>query len=480
VSDNPRRLTSRRSFLKTAGIAAAGGLVSLGALEWAGRGHQLGKARLLASAPKVYHVGYTDGYISMPEGTEPVPPFYPDATAPDPFTSYVFGIRDLTGMSDAQKFAQKGRAQLSAPVLFADEGKELQIHLHNLGEANRPVGTPDNHTLHFHGFPNQIVYFDGVPDNSLAVPPGRVLIYRYLPQDPGSYMYHCHVDDVEHVHMGLQGIVFVRPKLGPNYAYNDPSTRFDRQFAIHLEELDIHAHWNDNHNQDTDWSEYKAAFRLMNGRAWPDTIQPHIDPMDTGLAPELERLRFQPNSSLIQAEEGEMVLVRFSNLGFEEQSLMLPGIPLARVGRDAKPQQAGRPDYGAVWDPTLGPGGVAIGYPTGVRGDITTVSNRIDIGPGESREMLFKAPAFNPIRTEPNAPPRNVYPFFNRNDNYAKREAGATGDGTGGQQTMVHVYPKGGLIDTTRTPNSNTQLRPTGLFDPTTKKWTYASGTEDL
>jgi hypothetical protein len=378
-------------------------------------------------------------------------------------------------MTDGQKFAQKGRAQLSAPVLFADEGKELQIHLHNLGEVQRPIGQPDNHTLHFHGFPNQIVYFDGVPDNSLAVPPGRELIYRYLPQDPGSYMYHCHVDDVEHVHLGLQGIVFVRPKLGPNYAYNDPATRFDRQFAIHLQELDSHAHWNDNHNQDTDWSEYKAAFRLMNGRAWPDTIEPHIDPMDTALAPELERLRFQPNSSLVQGEEGEMILLRFSNLGFEEHSLLLPGIAMTRVGRDAKPQGAGRPDYGAAWTATNG-------YSTGLRGDISTVTNRIDIGPGESRDMLFKAPAFNPAKLDPTpgAPARNVYVLFNRNSGYVNPEAGTKGDGFGGQQTLVHVYPKNGLVDTSRTPNNNFQLRPTGLFDPKTRKWTYATGTEDL
>jgi FtsP/CotA-like multicopper oxidase with cupredoxin domain len=474
VSDNPRRLPSRRSFLKSAGLTAVGSLAGLGALEWATR-HPAAATRLLSSRLRVQHVGYTDGYISLPEGVEAIPPFFPDSNAPAPFNGYVFGIRDLTGMDEATMFAQKGHAQLSAPVLYCDEGKEFQIHLHNLGETQRPVGQPDNHTLHFHGFPNQIVYFDGVPDNSLAVPPGRELIYRYLPQDPGTYMYHCHVDDVEHVHMGLQGIVFVRPKLGPNYVYNDPASRFDRQFAIHLEEFDIHAHFNDNHNQDTDWSEYKAAFRLMNGRAWPDTIAPHIDPMSTTLAPELERLRFQPNSALVQAEEGEIVCIRISNLGFEEHSLVLPGIPLTRVGRDAKQQSAGRADYGATWDPTIGPGGVAIGYPTGARGDITTVSNRVDLGPGESRELLFTAPKYTGNGTDPQA-----YPFYNRNANYVKAEAGSKLDGIGGQQTLIHIYPKGGLVDPKRNPPNNVQLRPTGLFDPRTGEWTYASGTEDV
>jgi hypothetical protein len=468
VSDNPRRLPSRRSFLKSAGLTAVGSLAGLGALEWATR-HPAAAARLLAGNIKVQHVGYTDGYISMPEGIEAIPPFFPDANAPAPFNAYVFGIRDLTGMDDPTMAAQKGHAQISAPILYCDEGKEFQIHLHNLGETQRPTGTPDNHTLHFHGFPNQIVYFDGVPDNSLAVPPGRELIYRYLPQDPGTYMYHCHVDDVEHVHLGLQGTVFVRPKMGPNFVYNDAATRFDRQFVIHLQELDIHAHFNDNHNQDTDWSEYKAAFRLMNGRAWPDTIAPHVDPMAGALSAELERLRFQPNSSLIQAEAGEKVLIRISNLGFEEHSLMLPGIALTRVGRDAKQQSAGRADYGAVWDP-------ATGYPAGTRGDITTISNRVDLGPGESRDLLFTAPAYDASKGDSTifgSP--NVYVFYNRNANFVKPEAGQKLDGLGGQQTLIHIYPNSGTVA-----RLAPQTRPTGLFDPKTGEWTYASGTEDV
>ena len=468
MSDNPRRLPSRRSFLRSAGLTAVGSLAGLGALEWASR-HPAAAARLLGGSIKVQHVGYTDGYISMPEGIEAIPPFFPDSNAPAPFNAYVFGIRDLTGMDDATMAAQKGHAQISAPILYCDEGKEFQIHLHNLGETQRPTGTPDNHTLHFHGFPNQIVYFDGVPDNSLAVPPGRELIYRYLPQDPGTYMYHCHVDDVEHVHLGLQGTVFVRPKMGPNFVYNDAATRFDRQFVIHLQELDIHAHFNDNHNQDTDWSEYKAAFRLMNGRAWPDTIEAHVDPLAGPLPDALERLRFQPNSSLIQAEAGEKVLIRISNLGFEEHSLMLPGIPLTRVGRDAKQQSLGRADYGALWDP-------ATGYPSGSRGDITTISNRVDLGPGESRDLLFTAPAYDPSRGDPTifgSP--NVYPFYNRNANFVKPEAGQKLDGLGGQKTLIYIYPNSGTVA-----RLAPQARPTGLFDPKTGEWTYASGTEDV
>jgi hypothetical protein len=51
-------------------------------------------------------------------------------------------------------------------------------------------------------------------------------------------MYHCHVEDVEHVQMGMTGLVFVRPAQDGNtdlypsgkFAYNDGdgSTGFDR------------------------------------------------------------------------------------------------------------------------------------------------------------------------------------------------------------------------------------------------------------
>jgi FtsP/CotA-like multicopper oxidase with cupredoxin domain len=362
-------------------------------------------------------------------------------------------------LSETQRADQKGHAQINAPILFADENSDFRIHLHNLGETLRPVGTPDNHTVHFHGFPNQIVYFDGVPDNSLSAVPGRELIYRYIPEDPGTYMYHCHVDDVEHVHMGLTGVVFVRPALnaaypGRKFAYNDLSTEYDREFAFLLTEMDVKGHFADGHQQDMDWSEFKPAFRLMNGRAWPDTIQPHTDPMAAANSlGSLERLRFQPNSSLIQANEGERVLVRISNLGFEEHSLVLSGIPMRIVGRDAKPLGATRPDYGND------------GPAAGTRGSIETVTDRLDIGPGESRDVIFIAPKYTGGESG-----RQVYPFYDRNYSFAK-SGGESRDGIGGARTQVNIHRAGTLLP---------QTRPTGLYNPSNGVWTYASGTEDL
>ena len=73
----------------------------------------------------------------------------------------------------------------------------------------------------------------------------------------------------------------VQPALnrqnGNKYAYNDARTWYDREHAFLLSEIMNYAHWNDKHLQDTDWTEYHADWRLLNGRSWPDTIQPNIN-----------------------------------------------------------------------------------------------------------------------------------------------------------------------------------------------------------
>jgi len=357
----------------------------------------------------------TDGWVSMPAGAAPIHPFFPDPSAPTNATTYVFGFRDMTTVADSQILSTaRNHAQISAPLLWFDEGDDARITLHNVGLANRP-DLFDSHTLHWHGFPNAFPYFDGVPDSSLSVPIGSHLTYRYLVDDPGTYMYHCHVEDVEHVNMGMNGMIFVRPKMGKNFVYNDASTRFDRQFCIHLSEVDVHAHYNDSQVQDTDWTDYNPTFNLMNGRAYPDTLAPNTDPLHPTGDP---RLRYQPLSSLIQANAGETVLIRLSNLGYIEHSLELPGLGLKLIGQDAKFLGAGRGNY---------TDNVTINSSVASRADVTRTTYRIDIGPGESRELLFVAP---PVTA------KTVFPFYDRNDNFA-----GTDGQVGSMRTEVHVYP---------------------------------------
>jgi FtsP/CotA-like multicopper oxidase with cupredoxin domain len=405
------RLT-RRALLT--GGAGAFGTIALG--RYAGD-HLVGQRavpvprRVSPGAAAELHLAATDGWVSMPDSAPPITPFWPDPLAPAPYNLYVFGFRNVTGLTAAQVTAQRGKAQISAPILGFDQETDIKITLTNLGLSVRPDLT-DGHTIHWHGFQNAIPLFDGVPELSISVPIGRDFTYFYRPHDPGTYMYHCHFEDVEHVQMGMTGMVYVRPaqNVGTStvppgkYAYNDGdgSTRYDREFTFMVTEIWAEAHYRDAHIQTTDWTDYAPSFWALNGRSYPDTLAPNGDPLSAAAG----RLRYQPISSLVTANSGDRVLLRLANLGYQNHALTVDGIDLQIVGRDATLLRGrdGTADY--------------------------QTTNTVDIGPGESRDVLFTAP--NP----------GTYLLYDRD--YANLD-NAGGRGYGGQQTEIRVSPPGTL-----------------------------------
>jgi FtsP/CotA-like multicopper oxidase with cupredoxin domain len=418
----------RRRFLQLAG----GSAVAAGAVAWAGGWLTPEEARSAPGAPDLY-LGGTDGWMHLPP-TPAIPPFHPDVLAPALLTTYIFGFRNLTGLTSAQRAAQKNKAQHSAPLFWVPQydpahPRDFLVTLTNLGLALRP-DLFDAHTLHWHGFRNVIPFFDGEPTGSVSVPSGREFTYAYRPRDPGTYMYHCHVEDVEHVHMGMTGLVFVRPLQDGNtslypsgkYLYNDGdgSTGFDREFSMFLSEVWAEAHWADAHIQLPEWSDYHPDFSLLNGRVYPDTIAPNgsVDPFNPVrdaqgdlIAPAGHpELQYQPNSSLITCNSGDRVALRFANLGFREAAMTITGIPMRVIGRDATLMR--------------GRDGTDTSYTT----------DTLNIGPGESYDVVFSAP--------PHQGPgdHDTYLLYNRS--YV-RSANLAPGGYGGQTTEIHVYPNG-------------------------------------
>jgi FtsP/CotA-like multicopper oxidase with cupredoxin domain len=417
---NKRLHLSRRGFLKLGGGALA---ATAGARMLAGSASSLLRPEASvadAAIAPTYHLGGTDGWVALPR-TPAIPTYHPDPLAPDPFTTYIFGFRNLTGMTDAQVSAQKNHAQLSAPILEATENAEMTIKLTNIGLALRP-DLIDSHTMHWHGFRNAIPLFDGEPSSSLSVPIGRNITYYFKPRNPGTYMYHCHFEDTEHVHMGMTGVVFVRPQMGRNYAYNDASTAFDREHVMFLSEVWAEAHWDDAHIQLPDWTDYKPDFFLLNGRVYPDTLAPSGTGYDaTGYlnvpAAPYAHLQYQPISSLVRANAGDKVLLRFVNLGYLKQSMTLPGLKMRVVGKDATLLK----NAGA---------------------DMTYQTNTVMLGPGESVDAIFQAPAFSasaPVATDA-VGSYNTYLLYNRQYDHLSNAGGA---GAGGQMTEVRVYASG-------------------------------------
>jgi FtsP/CotA-like multicopper oxidase with cupredoxin domain len=409
--------TTRREFLKAAGIGAAGTAAVGGFLGGIGSHLVAPEAR---AATTTLGLAATDGYITMPGTSDPV---------------YIFGFIPVsTSLTVSQLVSQyKGHAQHTAPTLGFRQNDDVKIALTNVGLIQRPDLT-DSHTIHWHGFDIPSPLNDGVPEVSIAVPINQRVTYFYRPHREGTYMYHCHFEDVEHVQMGMTGIVFVTPlqdgtpktfdgKTCTKFAYNDGngSTGYHRHFAILLNEIwKSGFHDGDRDIQESVPTDYNPEWFTLNGRSYPQTTLPNDDSFtSSGLttpnpnyddAPD----KSQPNSALIQVNPGDRVLLRLANLGYQQHTMQLPGIPLHVVGQDASLLRDGSID-------------------TSYR------ANTIYMGPGEARDVLFDAPPFDSAAPSGNDSRgnHNVYYFKTRD---WRRLSNNGAPGPGGMMTEVRVY----------------------------------------
>jgi FtsP/CotA-like multicopper oxidase with cupredoxin domain len=100
---------------------------------------------------------------------------------------------------------------IPAPMMAIDEDDEFFLTLTNVGMIMRP-DLFEQHTVHFHGYPNASAFYDGVPDASVAINIGASFTYYYLAPDAGTYFWHCHISPPEHLQMGMVGQIYVRPR----------------------------------------------------------------------------------------------------------------------------------------------------------------------------------------------------------------------------------------------------------------------------
>jgi hypothetical protein len=157
------------------------------------------------------------------------------AMTPDGFQEYAFQYVDTTaglasdtgndlaataatppvidGHVDPRQIMDIGvmNGNIPAPLFAFDEDDEFFLTLTNVGMIMRP-DLFEQHTVHFHGYPNASSFYDGVPDASIAINIGASFTYYYLAPDAGTYFWHCHITPPEHLQMGMVGQVYVRPR----------------------------------------------------------------------------------------------------------------------------------------------------------------------------------------------------------------------------------------------------------------------------
>jgi len=349
---------------------------------------------------KCMHLGGGDGFINMADGR----------------LQYMFGFSNLTGYTEAQAMeAGSLAANFPAPTITLKQGQEFYLTLTNVGMMMRP-DLFDPHTVHFHGFPNASSVFDGVPDASISINMGSSLTYYYNLVEPGTYMYHCHVEATEHMQMGMLGNLYVQPiqndlpagtnlngfthQAGNKYVYNDGdgSTYYDVEYPLQIGSFDAEFHDASMNVQPLPFANMRDNYAMLNGRGYPDTVNPAalVPPAENGGKVS------QPVSSLVSATQGQKILLRISNLNVTRfYTLQAMGLKMRVVGTGARLLR--------------GPTGIDTAYET----------NSVTLGGGESVDVIIDTAAASP----------GTYFLYTTNLNYLSNGA----EDFGGMMTEIRI-----------------------------------------
>jgi FtsP/CotA-like multicopper oxidase with cupredoxin domain len=323
-------------------------------------------------------------------------------------TATAASVPQIDGHVDPRQLMDVGvmNGNIPAPLMAIDEDDEFFLTLSNVGMIMRP-DLFEQHTVHFHGYPNASSFYDGVPDASVAINIGASFTYYYLAPDAGTYFWHCHITPPEHLQMGMVGQLYVRPRqnrvLAGNsvydalvaqqrdlrtacnsatdilcsnplpvgvpahsapraatgqYAYNDGdgSTYYDVEYPLQIHGFDPNFHFVGMTFNPEGFTDMKDKYFLLNGRSYPDTVTP--GPLATQSVD--GQMHFsQPLPSIINIPLGKKALLRISDLDVTEfQTLASLGIPMTVVGYNAKllRDQAGNNMYYNTNSITLGGG----------------------------------------------------------------------------------------------------------------------------
>ncbi len=283
---------------------------------------------------------------------------------------------------------------IPGPLIAMDEDDEFFLTLTNVGMIMRP-DLFEQHTVHWHGYPNASSFYDGVPDASVAINIGGSFTYYYLSPDAGTYFWHCHITPPEHLQMGMVGQLYVRPrqdrvpqgqslytylgyqngigvtgtpdlrtvcnpavdilcsatmpavnngavqgldKLGnpQKYVYNDGdgSTAYDVEYPIQMHDFDPNFHFVGMTFNPEAFVDMKAKYFLLNGRSYPDTVTP--GPQAT-VSSDTRMHYSQPLPAIINIPVGGKAALRLVNLSVDQyHTLATLGIPMKVVGWNAK------------------------------------------------------------------------------------------------------------------------------------------------
>ncbi len=309
--------------------------------------------------------------LGYPNGGDPNPDYDPNvvcmhitggdgfAKMADGYDQYIFSF-GLVGPTDPPGAVPSNRvvpdyslkARLPAPLIELEQDQELYLTMTNVGMVMRP-DLFDPHSVHYHGFPNAAPIFDGLPEPSPTANMGASFTYYYKAAVAGTYFYHCHVEASEHMQMGMIGNAWIHPRQNgtpytiqdgtgrefTRFAYNDGdgSTGYDVEVPLQLIGFDSVFHDAHINVQPLPFAGMYDNYPLINGRGYPDTIKQGPILNNATAFGASDDFAAQTVDSLIEAVQGERILLRVSNVSTTHQYTVATtlGVPMNVVGRGA-------------------------------------------------------------------------------------------------------------------------------------------------
>lgn len=149
-------------------------------------------------------------------------------------------------------FQYDNRITLPGPLLEVNQYDTISIHFKNL--------SPEAHTIHLHGLDVDQLN-DGVPVTSAMIYSNDSIIYTFVADYTGSFLYHCHVMTSLHLAMGMYGMVVVNPSQ--NGVLFDGGPSYDQEYHYLFSEMN--SAWNDDPLSPGPFHLYQADVFLVNG-----------------------------------------------------------------------------------------------------------------------------------------------------------------------------------------------------------------------
>jgi FtsP/CotA-like multicopper oxidase with cupredoxin domain len=178
------------------------------------------------------------------------------------------------------------------PLLEAVEGDHVRIYVTN--------GLPEPTSIHWHGvlIPNGMDGIGGLTQVPIA--PGKTFRYEFTFERAGTFMYHPHVDEMTQIALGMMGMIVVYPRTPALPARDYALISHEMKVPIGTRRADPLA-----------MNDFNVL--TFNGKSFPAT---------------------EP----LLAETGELVRIRFANLGpMEHHPLHLHGHAFEVVATDGGP-----------------------------------------------------------------------------------------------------------------------------------------------